>query len=104
MPAWTRATSNAKEVILADIVVGIPRMARAMENLSTEQIWPALKAVEGSYKRTLREAGLEDAVCDVVSDAIMRRLKGQLAGDDLTEIEIMRQLRDDLRRLDVVDC
>ena len=88
---------------IGHIVVSIPRIARAMENLSTEQIWPALKAVEGSYKRTSREAGLEDAV-HVVSGAIMRRLKGQLAGDDLTEMEIMRQLRDDLRRLDVVDC
>ncbi len=104
MPARIRLTSNAKELILANIVVGIPRIASAMENLSTEQLWPALKAVESSYKRTLREAGLEDAVCDVVSVAIMRRLKGQLAGDDLTEIEILRQLQHDLRSLDVADC
>ena len=60
-----------------------------------------LKAVENSYNSTLREAGLPESVCDEVSEAIMRRVKGQIAGDDLTELEIMRQLSHELKSLDV---
>ncbi len=101
MPATVSATSNPDEQILAKIIVGIPRVVSAMENLSIEQLWPALKAVESSYKSALREAGLPQSVCDVVSEVIMRRLKGQIAGDDLTELEIMRELRHELRSLDV---
>ena len=101
MPAAASATSKPKEQILAKIIVGIPRVVSAMENLSIEQLWPALKAVESSYKSTLREAGLPESVCDEVSEAIMRRVKGQIAGDDLTELEIMHQLSHELRSLDV---
>ena len=101
MPAAASATSKPKEQILARIIVGIPRVVSAMENLSIEQLLPALKAVESSYKSTLREAGLPESVCDVVSEAIMRRVKGQIVGDDLTELEIMRQLSHELRSLDV---
>ncbi len=101
MPAAVSPTSNPEDQILAKIIVGIPRVVSAIENLSIEQLWPALKAVESSYKSTLREAGLPESVCDEVSEAIMRRGKGQIAGDDLTELEIMRHLSQELRRLDV---
>ncbi len=53
---------------MADIVVGIPRVASAMENLSTEQIWPALKAVEGSYKRTLRAEFKMEDIEEIIAD------------------------------------
>ena len=67
MPATVSATSNPDEQILAKIIVGIPRVVSAMENLSIEQLWPALKAVESSYESALREAGLPQSVCDVVA-------------------------------------
>ena len=101
MPAAVSPTSNPEEQILAKIILGIPRVVSAMENLSIEQLWPALKAVESSYKSTLQEAGLPESVCDEVSEAIMRRVKGRMAGDDLTELEIRRQLSHELRSLDV---
>jgi membrane protein required for beta-lactamase induction len=39
--------------ILETIVVGIPRVVKAMEDLPVEQLWSVLGAVEGSYRRSL---------------------------------------------------
>jgi hypothetical protein len=41
--------------ILEAIVVGIPRVAKAMEDLPVEQIWSVLSAVEVSYRRALAQ-------------------------------------------------
>ena len=37
--------------ILENIILGIPRVAKAMEDLPVEQLWSVLGAVEGSYWR-----------------------------------------------------
>jgi hypothetical protein len=97
-----RTTPRKNEPILERIVAGIPRVASAMEDLPIEQLWSALKAAEDSYRRTLRQAGLAESVCQALTSAIMRRLKGQVAADGLTEKEIMRKLCEDLGVLDEV--
>ena len=43
--------------ILETIIVGIPRVAKAMEDLPVEQLWSVLGAVEGSYRRALAQYG-----------------------------------------------
>jgi hypothetical protein len=88
--------------IFERIVVGIPRVAKAMEDLPVEQLWPVLGAVEGSYRRTLTQYGFSRSDCHAVTSAIMRRLKGQLVADGLTEKEMMTRLCEELGVLDDV--
>jgi hypothetical protein len=91
---------SSEEVgILEKIVPGIPQVVKAIEDLPVEQIWSALEAVEGSYRRTLRQSGFSESVCQAATSAIMRRVKGQLGADGLTEEEIMRKLCEELGAL-----
>jgi hypothetical protein len=82
--------------ILKSIVVGIPRVAKAMGDLPVEQIWSVLGAVECSYRRTLAQYGFCQSDCQALTSAIMRRLKGQLGADGLTENEMMIRLCEEL--------
>ena len=82
--------------ILETIVVGIPRAAKAMEDLPVEQLWPVLGAVESSYRRALAQYGFSQSDCHALTSAIMRRLKGQLGADGLTEKEMMMRLCEEL--------
>jgi hypothetical protein len=85
--------------VLETIVVGIPRVAKAMEDLPVEQIWSVLGAVERSYRRTLAQYGFSQSDCQALTSAIMRRLKGQLGADGLTVTEMMIRLCDELGML-----
>jgi hypothetical protein len=82
--------------VLETIVVGIPRVVKAMEDLPVEQLWPVLGAVEGSYRRALAQYGFSQSDCHTLTSAIMRRLKGQLGADGLTEREMMIKLCEEL--------
>jgi hypothetical protein len=75
--------------ILENIILGIPRVAKAMEDLPVEQLWSVLGAVEGSYWRALAQYGFSESDCHALTSAVMRRLKGQLGADGLTEKEMM---------------
>jgi hypothetical protein len=82
--------------ILEKIVAGIPHVASAMEDLTIEQLWAALAAAECSYRRTLRQSGFSESACHALTPAIVRRLKGQLGADGLTENEMMIKLCEEL--------
>jgi hypothetical protein len=82
--------------ILETIIVGIPRVAKAMEDLPVERLWPVLGAVEGSYRRALAQYGFSQSDCQALTSAIVRRLKGQLGADGLTEKEMMMRLCEEL--------
>jgi len=82
--------------VLETIVIGIPRVAKAMEDLPVEQLWSVLEAVEGSYRRALAQYGFSQSDCQALASAIMRRLKGQLGADGLTETEMMIRLCEEL--------
>jgi hypothetical protein len=97
-----RSGCSEETGFFGNIVAGIPRVAKAIENLPIEQLWPALEVVEGSYRRTLRESGFSQSICQALTSAIMRRLKGQLGADGLTEKEMMRKLCEELGVLDDV--
>jgi hypothetical protein len=85
--------------ILETIVVGIPRVAKAMEDLPVDQIWSVLGVVESSYRRTLAQYGFSQSDCQALTSAIMRRLKGQLGADGLTVTEMMIRLCEELGAL-----
>ena len=82
------------------IVAGIPRVAEAVENVPTEQLWRALEAAQSSYSRTLRELGFSESKCQTWTSAIMRRLKGHVAADELTEEKMLRKLYEEPGCLD----
>lgn len=86
--------------ILETIIVGIPRVAKAMEDLPVEQLWSVLQVVEASYGRTLAQYGFSQSDCQTLTSAVMRRLKGQLGADGLTEKEMMMTLCNELGVLD----
>jgi hypothetical protein len=91
---------SSKEIgILEKIVSGIPQVVKAIEDLPVDQLWSALEAAEGSYRRTLRQFGFSESVCQAMTSAIMRRVKGQLGADGLTEEEMMRKLCEELEAL-----
>jgi len=85
--------------ILEAIVAGIPHVAEAMEDVPVEQWWQALEAAEISYLGTLRQSGFSETAYKKWTAAIMRRLKGHVAGDGLTEDEMLRKLYEDIGRL-----
>jgi len=88
--------SSEGAAVLENIVLGIPRIAKAMEDLPIEELWPALEAVEGSYRATLRQSGFSISVSTTLAATIIRRLKGQLAGDEFAATEVMQRLCEDL--------
>jgi hypothetical protein len=91
---------SPKEVgVLEKIVSGMSQVVKAIEDLPVDQLWSALEAAEGSYGRTLRQFGFSESVCQAMTSAIMRRVKGQLGADGLTEEEMMRKLCEELGAL-----
>src|SRR5262245_18400708 len=84
--------SSAEMGILEKIVMGIPRVAKEMEDIPVDKLWSVLGVVEGSYTNTLAQYGFSQSDCHALSSAIMRRLKGQLGADGLTEKEMMIRL------------
>jgi hypothetical protein len=83
-------------IFFEKIIRGIPRVAKAMEDLPVEQLWSVLEAVEGGYGRALSQRGFSQSDCRVLTSAIMGRLKGQLGADGLTENEMMIRLCEEL--------
>jgi hypothetical protein len=92
--------SRAEEAkILEAIVAGIPHVAEAVEGVPVEQLWQALEAAESSYLCALRQSGFSEIACKKWTSAIMRRLKGHVAADGLTEDEMLRKLYEEVGRL-----
>ena len=79
--------------VIKRIVRGLHTVAKAMEDAPPEKWWIALEAAESSYLDALRASGFSDVASQALAAAIIRRLKGQLAGDQLTEDEIMGKIR-----------
>jgi hypothetical protein len=78
--------------ILEKIIVGIPRVAKAIEDLPVEQLWKT--AIGARWRNT----AFSQSDCHALTSAITRRLKGQLGADGLTEKEMMIRLCEELRR------
>ena len=86
--------------VVERIIYGFPAVAKAMEDAPPTKWWVALEAVEDSYLDTLRASGFSGVASQAFAAAIIRRLKGQLAGDQLTDDEIMDRIRAEVGALD----
>jgi len=79
--------------VIERIVRGLDAVAKTLEDAPPEKWWVALEAAENSYVDTLRASGFSDAASQALAAAIIRRLKGQLAGDQLTDDELIDKIR-----------
>jgi hypothetical protein len=86
--------------VVERIVYGFPAVAKAMEDAPPAKWWVALEAAEASYIGTLQSSGFSDVASQALAASIIRLLKGQLAGDQLTEDEIMGRIRPEMGALD----
>jgi hypothetical protein len=75
---------------------------RRWKNLPVKQLWSVLAVVEDSYRGALHRYGFSEADCVTLTSAIMRRLKGQLGADGLTEKEMMIRVCEELGFVDNV--
>jgi len=94
------AVGTTELSVIERIVRGLHVVAKAMEEAPIEKWWVALEAAENSYLDTLRASGFSDVASQAWAAAIIRRLKGQLAGDQLTDDEIMDKIRAEVGALD----
>jgi hypothetical protein len=86
--------------VIERIVYGFPDVAKAIEDVPPEKWWVALEAAEASYMGTLQSSGFSDVVSQALVAAIIRCLKGRLAGDGLTDDEIINKIRAEVSALD----
>jgi hypothetical protein len=86
--------------VIERIVYGFPAVAKAIEDAPPEKWWVALEAAEVSYIGTLQSSGFSDVVSRALVSPIIRCLKGQLAGDGLTDDEIINKIRAEVSALD----
>jgi hypothetical protein len=79
--------------VIERIVRGFPAVTSVIEDAPPEKWWVALEAAEASYIDALQSSGFSNAASQALAASIVRRLKGQLAGDELSDDEILDQIR-----------
>jgi hypothetical protein len=84
---------SSDDTIIERIVHGFPAVARVIEEASPEKWWAALEAAEASYIGALQSSGFSDADSHALAASIIRRLKGRLVGDELSDDEIVDKIR-----------
>jgi hypothetical protein len=86
--------------VIDRIVLGFPVVAKVIDDVPPEKWWVALEAAEASYIGTLQSSGFSDIVSQALVAAIIRCLKGQIAGNRLTHDEIIDKIRAEVSALD----
>ena len=81
------------DTVIERIVQGFSTVTSVIEDAPPEKWRVALEAAEASYIGTLQSSGFSDAASPVLAASIIRRLKGQLAGDELSDDEIVDKIR-----------
>ena len=94
------AVESTELSVIEKIVRGLHTVAKAIEDAPVEEWRVALEAAETSYLSTLQASGFSDVASQALAAAIIRRLKGQLAGDQLTDDEIIDKIRAEVGALD----
>jgi hypothetical protein len=79
--------------VIDRIVHGFPTVVRVIEDAPPEKWRIALEAVEDSYIGALESSGYSVATSHALAASIIRRLKGRLAGDELSDGEIVQKIR-----------
>jgi hypothetical protein len=81
------------DTVIERIVRGFPAVTSVIEDAPPEKWRIALEAAEASYIGALQLSGFSDAASQALAASIIRRLKGQLAGDELSDDEIVDKIR-----------
>jgi hypothetical protein len=81
------------DTVIEKIVRGFLAVTSVIEDASPEKWRAALEAAEASYIGTLQSSGFSDAASQALAASIVRRLKGQLAGDEVSDDEIVDKIR-----------
>src|SRR5262245_7209659 len=81
------------DTIMERIVHGLTAVASVIEDAPPEKWRLALEAAEVSYIDTLQSSGFSDAASHSLAASVVRRLKGRLAGDELSDDEILDKIR-----------
>jgi hypothetical protein len=84
---------SSDDTVIERIVHGFPAVARVIEDAPPEKWQVALEAAEASYIGALRSSGFSDAASHALAASIIRRLKGRLAGDEISDKEIVDKIR-----------
>jgi hypothetical protein len=79
-------------MVIEKIVRGFPAVTGVIEDAPAEKWHVALEAAEASYIGALQSSGFSDAASQALAASIIRRLKGQLAGDELSDDEIVDKI------------
>ena len=81
------------DTVIERIVQGFSTVTSVIEDAPPEKWRVALEAAEASYIGTLQSSGFSDAASQALAASIVRRLKGQLAGDEVSDDEIVDKIR-----------
>jgi hypothetical protein len=79
--------------VIEKIVRGFPAVTRVIEDAPPEKWRVALEAAAASYIGVLQSSGFSVAASQALAASIVCRLKGQLAGDELSDDEIVDKIR-----------
>jgi hypothetical protein len=66
--------------------------SQPLEDALPEKWQVALEAAQASYIGALQSSGFSETASQVLAASIIRRLKGQLAGDELSDDEIVDKI------------
>jgi hypothetical protein len=81
--------ASIDDTVIERIVRGFPVVTSVIEDAPPEKWRVALEAAQASYIGALQLSGFSDAASQALAASIVRRLKGQLAGDELSDDEIV---------------
>jgi hypothetical protein len=89
----SKPIDSIDDTVIERIVRGFPVVTSVIEDAPPEKWRVALEAAEASYIGALQFSGFSDAASQALAASIVRRLKGQLAGDELSDDEIVDKIR-----------
>jgi hypothetical protein len=89
----SKPIESIDDTVIERIVRGFPVVTSVIEDAPPEKWRVALEAAEGSYIGALQLSGFSDAASQALAASIVRRLKGQLAGDEFSDDEIVDKIR-----------
>jgi hypothetical protein len=88
----SKPIDSIDEAVIEEIVRGFPAVTKVIEDAPPEKWRIALEAAEASYIGVLQSSGFSEAASQALAASIIRRLKGQLAGDELSDDEIVDKI------------
>jgi hypothetical protein len=89
----SKRIDSIDDTVIERIVRGFPVVTSVIEDAPPEKWRVALEAAEAGYIGALQLSGFSSAASQALAASIVRRLKGQLAGDELSDDEIVDKIR-----------